>query len=84
MQRQGLRARAARKFKATTNSRYSRPVAENLLKQDFTASAPNQKWVGDITYLHTEEGWLYLAVAIDLLYSRATVAASTAQRLTRS
>lgn len=56
MQRQGLRAKAVRKFKATTNSRHLLPVAENLLKQDFTASAPNQKWVGDITYLHTEEG----------------------------
>ncbi|MNT60541.1 hypothetical protein D3C72_1981280 [compost metagenome] len=66
MQRQGLRAKAARKFKATTNSRHSLPVAENLLEQDFTAAAPNQKWVGDITYLHTEEGWLYLAVVIDL------------------
>jgi Transposase and inactivated derivatives len=69
MRRQGLRAKAARKFKATTNSRHSLPVADNLLQQDFTASAPNQKWVGDITYLHTEEGWLYLAVIIDL-YSR--------------
>ncbi len=46
MQRQGLRARAARKFKAATNSRHSLPVAENLLKQDFTALAPNQKWGG--------------------------------------
>lgn len=72
MQRQGLRAKAAKKFKATTNSRHSLPVAENLLKQDFTASAPNQKWVGDITYLHTDEGWLYLAVIIDL-YSRMVV-----------
>ncbi|CAD5378094.1 IS3 element protein InsF (fragment) [Pseudomonas sp. OF001] len=49
MQRQGLRARAAKKFKATTNSRHSLPVAENLFKQDFTALAPNQKWVGDIS-----------------------------------
>lgn len=43
-------------------------MAENLLKQDFTALAPNQKWVGDITYLHTEEGWLYLVVVIGLYY----------------
>ncbi len=48
MQRQGLRAKAAKKFKATTNSQHSLPVAENLLKQNFTAS-PNQKWVGDIS-----------------------------------
>lgn len=81
MQRQGLRARAARKFKATTNSRHSLPVAENLLKQDFTASAPNQKWVGDITYLHTEEGWLYLAVVIDL-YSRMVIGWAMGERMT--
>ena len=68
----GLRCKQKRKFKATTNSRHSLPVADNLLQQDFTASAPNQKWVGDITYLHTEEGWLYLAVIIDL-YSRRVI-----------
>lgn len=81
MQRQGLRARAARKFKATTNSRHSLPVAENLLKQDFAASAPNQKWVGDITYLYTEEGWLYLAVVIDL-YSRMVIGWAMGERMT--
>jgi putative transposase len=48
-------------------------VSDNLLKQEFTASAPNQKWVGDITYLPTEEGWLYLAVVIDL-HSRVALA----------
>ncbi len=72
LQRQGLRAKAARKFKATTNSQHTLPVAPNLLVQDFTATAPNQKWVGDITYLATGEGWLYLAVLIDL-YSRKVV-----------
>ncbi len=81
MQRQGLRARAARKFKATTNSRHSLPVAENLLKQDFTATMSNQKWVGDITYLHTEEGWLYLAVIIDL-YSRMVIGWAMSKRMT--
>lgn len=59
LRRQGLRARAARRFKATTNSRRSLPVAPNLLQQDFVAVAPNQKWVGDITHLWTDEGWLY-------------------------
>lgn len=72
LKKQKLRARAAKKFKATTNSNHNLPVAPNLLKQDFTATAPNQKWVGDITYLRTDEGWLYLAVVIDL-YSRAVV-----------
>lgn len=81
MRRQGLRAKAARKFKATTNSRHSLPVADNLLQQDFTASAPNQKWVGDITYLHTEEGWLYLAVIIDL-YSRRVIGWAMSERMT--
>jgi putative transposase len=50
MRRQGLRAKAAKKFKATTNSRHNLPVAPNLLQQDFTATGPNQKYVGDITY----------------------------------
>ena len=81
MRRQGLRAKAARKFKATTNSRHSLPVADNLLQQDFTASAPNQKWVGDITYLYTEEGWLYLAVIIDL-YSRRVIGWAMSERMT--
>ena len=81
LQRQGLRAKAARKFKATTNSRHSLPVAPNLLEQNFTASAPNQKWVGDITYLATGEGWLYLAVLIDL-YSRKVVGWAMSERMT--
>lgn len=81
MRRQGLRARAARKFKATTNSRHSLPVADNLLRQDFTAAAPNRKWVGDMTYLHTEEGWLYLAVIIDL-YSRRVIGWAMNERMT--
>lgn len=80
-QRQGLYARAARKFKATTNSKHNLPVAPNLLQQDFSADAANQKWVGDITYLWTDEGWLYLAVMIDL-YSRAVVGWSMSERMT--
>jgi len=72
MCRQGLRAKAAKKFKATTNSNHNLPVAPNLLDQNFTATAPNQKYVGDITYLWTDEGWLYLATVIDL-YSRLVV-----------
>lgn len=62
-------AAAARKYKATTHSNHTLPVAPNLLEQDFSATAPNQKWVSDITYIATDEGWLYLAVVLDL-YSR--------------
>jgi transposase InsO family protein len=81
MKRQDLRAKAAKKFKATTNSKHNLPVAPNLLQQDFSATAPNQKWVSDITYLWTEEGWLYLAVVIDL-YSRLIVGWALAERMT--
>ena len=72
MREEGLRAKAAKKYKATTDSAHSRPVAPNTLDRDFAATAPNQKWVGDITYLWTEAGWLYLAVVIDL-FSRKVV-----------
>ena len=81
MRRQGLRARAAKKFKATTNSKHNLPVAPNLLQQEFTATGPNQKYVGDITYLWTDEGWLYLAVVIDL-FSRLVVGWAMSERMT--
>jgi transposase InsO family protein len=81
MQLQGLRAKAARKFKATTNSNHGLPVAPNLLQQNFSTTTPNQKWVGDITYLWTTEGWLYLAVVIDL-YSRLVVGWAMSERIT--
>ncbi len=80
MKRQGLRAKAAKKFKATTNSNHNLPVAPNLLQQDFEAVAPNQKWVGDITYLWTDEGWLYLAVVIDL-FSRMVIGWAMSDRM---
>lgn len=83
MKRQGLRARAARTFKATTDAGHGRPVAPNRLQQDFSATAPNQKWVGDITYLATGEGWLYLAVILDL-YSRAVIGWAMAERMKAS
>lgn len=56
-------------------------MSENLLKQDFIASGPNQKWAGDITYLRTDEGWLYVAVVIDL-WSRAVIGWSMSSRMT--
>jgi len=81
MRQEGLRAKAARKFRATTDSKHSQPVAENTLNRDFAATAPNQKWVGDITYIWTIEGWLYLAVVIDL-FSRRVVGWSLSSRMT--
>ncbi|HCM1919247.1 TPA: IS3 family transposase [Salmonella enterica subsp. salamae serovar 28:r:e,n,z15] len=81
LRRQGLRAKAARKFSPVSYREHGLPVSENLLKQDFCASGPNQKWAGDITYLHTDEGWLYLAVVIDL-WSRAVIGWSMSSRMT--
>ena len=80
LRRQGLRARAARKFKATTNSNHRLPVAPNLLQQDFSAQRPNEKWVSDITYVATDEGWLYVAVVLDL-YSRLVVGWAMSDRM---
>ena len=62
----GLRCKQKRKFKATTDSRHSLPVAPNLLDRQFTVTAPNKAWVTDITYIPTDEGWLYLAGIKDL------------------
>lgn len=72
LRRQGLRAKASRKFSPVSYREHGLPVLENLLIQDYYASGPNQKWAGDITYLHTDEGWLYLAVVIDL-WSRTVI-----------
>ncbi|PNH77784.1 IS3 family transposase [Vibrio diazotrophicus] len=81
MKRQDLTTKAARKFKCTTDSKHQMPVAPNLLAQNFSASAPNEKWAGDITYIATSEGWLYLAVIIDL-YSRQVIGWSMDTRMT--
>lgn len=78
----GLRAIQARKFKVTTDSNHCKPVAAELIEQDFTAEAPNEKWVSDISHVWTDEGWLYLAVLMDL-YSRANVGWSMNRRMTQ-
>lgn len=83
MRKDGLKAKTIRKFRATTNSSHSLPVAENVLDRDFVPTEPNKAWVADITYIWTNEGWLYLAVVIDL-YSRAVVGWSMSERITRS
>jgi putative transposase len=71
MQSHGIRARGKRRFRiATTDSRHGLPIAPNLLDRNFTVAAPNQVWAGDVTYIPTEEGWLFLAVVIDLFSRR--------------
>jgi len=81
MRENQLRARTKRKFKITTDSAHDLPVAENLLDRNFAAAAPNGKWVADITYVGTREGWLYLA-AIEDLYSRRVVGWAMKERMT--
>ncbi|WP_156878705.1 IS3 family transposase [Roseomonas gilardii] len=82
MRENGLRARQKRRFKRTTDSHHAWPVAPNLLDQDFSAEGPNQKWGSDISYIWTCEGWLYLAVVIDL-FARRAVGWAMADRLHR-
>ncbi len=78
----GLRGCPQRRFRVTTQRDPSHPVAENLLDQDFTAEAPNQRWAADITYIATNQGWLYLAVVMDL-YSRRIVGWSMSRWINR-
>jgi putative transposase len=79
----GLRCRQKRKFKVTTDSRHSLPVAENLLDQKFEASAPNKIWLTDITYIPTGEGWLYLAGHKDL-FTGEVVGYAMSERMTKN
>lgn len=82
MRAHGIASVHKRKYKATTNSAHGFPVAENLLQQNFSANAQNRVWVADITYIATDEGWLYLAAVVDL-YSRAVVGWSLDRQMTR-
>ena len=72
MRKHGIRAKTKKKFKATTNSKHKLPVAENVLDRNFEPDAPDKAWAGDITFIWTREGWLYLAVVLDL-FSRKVV-----------
>jgi transposase InsO family protein len=72
MRAENIRARRKQKRKKTTDSQHHHPVAPNLLNQDFAAARPNEKWLSDITYIWTAEGWLYLATVLDL-FSRKIV-----------
>ena len=84
MQKHGIQARGKRRFRvSTTDSRHHLPIAENLLERHFTVAAPNTAWVGDITYIPTDEGWLFLAVVVDL-FSRRIVGWSMQPHMQRS
>jgi len=79
----GLKALVKRKFKVTTDSSHNQPTYSNVLNRDFSTTGINQKWAQDITYVRTDEGWLYLAVVIDL-YSRAVIGWSMNSRMKKS
>jgi transposase InsO family protein len=78
MRREGLRAIPKRRFRVTTRASKTREAAPNLLQRDFTAQRPNERWTGDVTYIWTLEGWLYLAVLLDL-FSRRVVGWATSR-----
>jgi putative transposase len=80
MRENGLKARQTRRFKRTTDSHHAFPIAPNLLEQDFSATRPNQKWNAAISYMWTGEGWLYLAVVLDL-FARRMVGWAVSDRL---
>lgn len=79
----GIRCKQKRKFKATTNSKHALPVAENLVQQQFEATRPNEVWLSDITYIPTEEGWLYLAGHKDI-FTGAIVGYAMGNRITKN
>jgi len=80
MRENGLKARQKRRFKRTTDSHHAFPVAPTLLDQDFSADRPDQKWAADLSYVGTNEGWLYLAVVLDL-FARRVVGWAVSDRL---
>ena len=81
MREHGIRARHKRRYKVTTDSKHALPVADNLLDRNFSPEAPNQVWTADLTYIWTDEGWLYLAVVLDL-FNREIVGWSIKTRMT--
>jgi putative transposase len=81
MRLRGLRAKQVRRYKSTTKRNKKHPVAPNVLKRDFRADRPDQKWLTDITYIPTREGWLYLAAVLDL-YARRIVGWAMSGRMT--
>ena len=82
MRQEGLFGKQKRKFKATTDSNHKQPVAPNILDGNFDVEEPNQVWASDLTYIKTNEGWMYLAVVLDL-FSRRIVGWALGVRMTR-
>ena len=82
MQLHGIRAKGKRRFKVTTDSNHDLPISPNLLNREFIVAQPDRVWAGDITYIATDEGWLFLAVVIDL-FSRQVVGWALRQDMTR-
>jgi transposase InsO family protein len=80
MRENGISVERTRKFKATTDSDHTFNIVPNLLDRDFKADQPNQKWAGDISYIWTREGWLYLAVIMDL-HSRRVIGWAISNRM---
>ena len=78
----GIKAKRRKKFKHTTQSKHSLPIAPNHLDRQFNPSVPNQSWASDITYIQTKQGWIYLAVTMDL-FSRKIVGWSVKERMTK-
>jgi putative transposase len=83
MRELGIKSRRKRRFKATTDSKHNMPVAENVLDRKFEVDAPDVAWVTDITYVWTDEGWLYLAAILDL-FSRRVVGLAMSERIDRA
>lgn len=82
MRQEGIRARRKRRFVKTTDSKHDLSIAPNLVQRDFSATAPNRLWVADITYISTREGWIYLAVVVDL-FSRYVVGWALSETIDR-
>lgn len=82
MKLHGIKARGKRRYKVTTDSNHDLPISPNVLNREFTVAEPDKVWVGDITYIATDEGWLFLAVVIDL-FSRQVVGWSLRENMTR-
>ena len=82
MRENGIQAKTKRRFKITTDSKHDLPIVENLLEQDFTVDTPNKTWTGDITYIWTKQGWMYLAVVLDL-FNREIIGWSMRKRITK-